>query len=246
MTRARTSSIPARHVDRRCRAAVHLHRREAGRRSSARSTAPRSRPAVAARPRRRAWNAHACRARGRLAGPARPHPGDRAVHDRDSRHAHPDPDPDRHPSGEPDDRRRPRARDGEGQVPGSKRYVELDSTIGIPVGSSVDTRKGARDADVDPEGGRPAADRRLLRRAVQGHAVAGASRTSRSPSSSRPARRRAARTRPPRRRRSASCGVTARARSAPVAGTAPPPYAVRGGSWRTPAPARSPASRRAR
>ena len=28
------------------------------------------------------------------------------------------------------------------KVPGSKRYVELDSTIGIPVGSSVDTRKG--------------------------------------------------------------------------------------------------------
>ena len=28
------------------------------------------------------------------------------------------------------------------KVPGSKRYVELDRTIGIPVGSSVDTRKG--------------------------------------------------------------------------------------------------------
>ena len=41
------------------------------------------------------------------------------------------------------------------KVPGSKRYVELDSTIGIPVGSSVDTRKGRVTLTSIPKAGAP-------------------------------------------------------------------------------------------
>ena len=41
------------------------------------------------------------------------------------------------------------------KVPGAKRYVELDSTIGIPVGSSVDTRKGRVTLTSIPKAGAP-------------------------------------------------------------------------------------------
>ena len=41
------------------------------------------------------------------------------------------------------------------KVPGSKRYVELDSTIGIPVGSSVDTRRGRVTLTSIPKAGAP-------------------------------------------------------------------------------------------
>ena len=59
------------------------------------------------------------------------------------------------------------------KLPGTKTFVDLDATRGIPIGSEVDTRKGVVELTSVPTAGRNTADRALLRRAVQGHAVRG-------------------------------------------------------------------------
>ena len=88
-------------------------------------------------------------------------------------------------------------RHGAGQAPGQQPLRRTwTRRSGIPVGSTVDARKGVVDAHLDPEGRRQAGEREVLRRHLQGHASRAASPRSRSPSSSRPARSSRARVAP--------------------------------------------------
>ena len=131
------------------------------------------------------------------------------------------------------------------KLPGTLQVRRAQARPGAAVRHRDRHAQGPRDHHLDPEGGRPSRERRLLRRPVQdqlrgrGHEPH-AQRAARGVSQGRAARRR-----PPRRRSRASCGARARAPSAPPASTARPPSAAPPGSSRTRARGRSRASPRA-
>ena len=105
-------------------------------------------------------SAHARGPRGRPAGPSRRDPGHRDLRrsrtrDPDARPRRPTPTPTATPVVNRTIVVGPARGTVKVKVPGSKRYVELDSTIGIPVGSSVDTRKGRVTLTSIPKAGAP-------------------------------------------------------------------------------------------
>ena len=172
------------HGDRGGRAAVHVQR-DRGRldvRVLARRCAVHGvRSAVRPRRRARVRTRSRCGRSTRRATPMRPRPPRRSPFSRTRRprrHADPDADPD--PPTPVVNRTivvGPARGTVKVKVPGAKRFVELDSTIGIPVGSSVDTRKGRVTLTSIPKAGAPPETADVLRRAVQGHAVAAGSPT---------------------------------------------------------------------
>ena len=117
------------------------------------------------------------------------------------------------------------------QLKGTKTFVDLDATRGIPMGSTIDTRKGRVELTSVPKAGAPPEKAQFydgLFKVTQSKGITiltltevldcskgkGASASQKKP-------------------KSASSGVTVRARSAPAAGTAQRPSAARGGSSRT-------------
>ena len=165
----------------------------------------------------------------------------------------PDDGPDPHADGhsgpdardQPDDRRRARARHGPGEGARGEGVREAGRHEGASRSARPWTRaRAASTLTSIPKPGAPPETADVLRRDLQGHAVARDHQPDAGRGSSPAARRRAARARRPRRSR-ASCGVTARARSARPASTARRPCAARSGWCRTRAPGRSRGSRRA-
>ena len=120
---------------------------------------------------------------------------------------------------------------GQGQAARQQPFVDLDAA-GIPVGSTVDTKKGTVEITSIPKAGRRAENGGVLRRHLQGHPVERDHRAE-AHRGARACPKRGAPARPRRSPRRASSGATARARSAPPASTAPRRSAAPSGSCRT-------------
>jgi hypothetical protein len=120
--------------------------------------------------------------------------------------------------------------------PGSRAFVELSGSEGIPLGSTVDTLSGVVELTSVPKAGGTPQSARFYEgvfKVTQVGSVTNLALTERWPrvAAAGPARRRP-------RSASATCGATARAPSAPTARTARPRCAARSGSCRTAAPER--------